>query len=91
MQDQDSPNHSNFSPGRREACLRRSGHVERYVASVAITIEFSGYSAVVGSITERVREIRVAGKPAAARAHVRAASIGGSVYAVKTSVVRDMA
>src|SRR5580698_2260691 len=43
------------------------------------TAEFCGYSAVVGSITDRIREIRLAGKPPC-WACLRTASSSGATY-----------
>ena len=55
------------------------GEVEGLSGFVSIPLNFCGYSAVVGSITDRIREIRLAGKPPC-WACLRTASSSGATY-----------
>ena len=66
------------------------GEVEGLSGFVSIPLNFCGYSAAVGSITDRIREIRLAGKPAQLGMLTYRVFIGGNVYAVDF-VVRDVA
>ena len=55
------------------------GEVEGLSGFVSIPLNFCGYSAVVGSITDRIREIRLAGKPPS-WACLRTAFSSGATY-----------
>ena len=68
---------SNFA-GLKGAC-QASPDTSKICRVRADTIEFCGYSAVVGSITDRIREIRLAGKPPC-WACLRTASSSGATY-----------
>ena len=73
---------NDLSPKEATAMSRDIKHIGMDAHKEAIVIAVlngSGYSAVVGSITDRIREIRLAGKPPC-WACLRTASSSGATY-----------
>jgi hypothetical protein len=72
---------SNFptSPPLKGACWASTEKSKVCQRACRQPLNFCGYSAVVGSITDRIREIRLAGKPPC-WACLRTASLSGATY-----------